>query len=59
MISMETLQCDVLVVGAGTAGLKAAHGLQVIALEARDRVGGRIATDRQQLGGTITTFGRA
>lgn len=55
MRSSETLQSDVLVIGAGIAGLKAAHdlqqnGLQVIVLEARDRVGGRIATDRSFAG---------
>ncbi len=41
--------CDVLVVGAGAAGLAAAHrlsehGLSVAVLEARDRIGGRIST---------------
>lgn len=51
MNSVETLQSDVLVIGAGIAGLKAAYdlqqnGLQVIVLEARDHVGGRIATNR-------------
>ncbi len=48
---MKNLDCDVLVIGAGIAGLKAAQdlqasGLRVIVLEARDRVGGRIETDR-------------
>ncbi len=42
---------DVLVIGAGIAGLRAAevlvaHGRRVIVLEARDRLGGRIRTDR-------------
>ncbi|HRY09516.1 MAG: FAD-dependent oxidoreductase [Actinobacteria bacterium] len=42
---------SVLVIGAGLAGLRAAEvlakaGRQVIVLEARDRVGGRIRTDR-------------
>lgn len=42
---------DVAVVGAGLAGLRCArvlvdHGLQVEVLEASDRVGGRVATDR-------------
>ena len=42
---------DVLVIGAGIAGLRAAevlvaNGRRVIVLEARDRLGGRILTDR-------------
>jgi len=41
---------DVIVIGAGAAGLAAAsllsaHGLSVLVLEARDRVGGRILTE--------------
>jgi len=44
----------VIVIGAGIAGLAAAQqlqqfGLEVIVLEARDRVGGRIATFRKGL----------
>jgi monoamine oxidase len=40
-----------LVIGAGTAGLAAAHtlnqaGESVMVLEARDRIGGRVYTDR-------------
>lgn len=42
---------DAIVLGAGVAGLKAARdlhdtGLRVVVLEARDRIGGRIWTDR-------------
>lgn len=43
---------DVIVLGAGAAGLAAAHelsraGLNVLVLEARDRAGGRILTDHE------------
>ncbi|HMP42031.1 MAG TPA: FAD-dependent oxidoreductase, partial [Roseiflexaceae bacterium] len=43
-------QVDVIVIGAGAAGLAAARnlhdtGLRVVVLEARDRIGGRIWTD--------------
>ena len=46
---MESLQPDVLIIGAGVAGLAAAGklsqaGLRVLILEARDRVGGRVLT---------------
>lgn len=43
---------DTIVIGAGVAGLTAAHllaeeGRDVVVLEARDRVGGRVVTDRR------------
>ena len=51
---------DVVVVGAGVAGLAAARLLQiqgrrVVVLEARDRIGGRVVTERS--GGRITDLG--
>lgn len=51
---------DTIVVGAGVAGLTAAKllvnaGQRVVVLEARDRVGGRVWTDRQN--GRITDLG--
>src|SRR6266498_3526179 len=50
---MEDETADVLVLGAGAAGLAAAQqlsqaGLRVIVIEARDRVGGRIFTQHVQ-----------
>lgn len=51
---------DAIVIGAGIAGLSAARlleaeGLSVVVLEARDRVGGRVTTDRSA--GRITDLG--
>ncbi|WP_053385215.1 flavin monoamine oxidase family protein [Leucobacter celer] len=47
---MEHIETDVVVIGAGVAGLTAAHrlrqrGREVLVLEARDRVGGRVKSD--------------
>jgi monoamine oxidase len=47
----RTNQADVIVIGAGVAGLAAAralieHGLDVVVLEARERIGGRVLTVR-------------
>lgn len=46
---MQSAACDVVVVGGGVAGLTAAHtlrraGLSVVVLEARSRLGGRVAS---------------
>ena len=48
---MTSLRADVVVIGAGVAGLAAArrlneHGVRVLVLEARDRIGGRVFTAR-------------
>lgn len=52
---LETEKADVLVLGAGVAGLAVAHALvdtdlDVLVLEARDRLGGRAYTDKQFAG---------
>jgi ribulose 1,5-bisphosphate synthetase/thiazole synthase len=49
--SATTLDYDVIVIGAGASGLAAAstlidNGKNVIVLEARDRIGGRVYTDK-------------
>src|SRR5215472_9887278 len=57
---MSENTCDVLIVGAGVAGLTAARalaeaGLSVMILEARDRIGGRIFT--QRIGNEVIELG--
>ncbi|HEX4663657.1 MAG TPA: FAD-dependent oxidoreductase, partial [Terriglobales bacterium] len=46
---MQSFTADVIIIGAGVAGLSAAGmlsraGIRVLVLEARDRVGGRVLT---------------
>lgn len=58
----ESLQADVCIVGAGFAGLTAAWrlaqaGRSVVVLEARDRIGGRVWTDRLSDGTPIDRGG--
>jgi phytoene dehydrogenase-like protein len=50
-VSTPPAQCDVVVVGAGLAGLTAADrltraGLEVVVVDSSDGVGGRVRTDR-------------
>ncbi len=59
-MSSETLDADVIVIGGGLAGVRAAAklkagGASVLVLEARDRLGGRTYTRR--LGGAAFDFG--
>jgi monoamine oxidase len=56
-------EVDVLIVGAGVAGIAAAHtlrqsGLTVLVLEARDRIGGRTWTDTSKLGVPVDVGGQ-
>ncbi|MGH8048631.1 MAG: FAD-dependent oxidoreductase, partial [Chthoniobacterales bacterium] len=51
-------RAEVIVIGAGMSGIAAAqrlarHGLKVIVLEGRERLGGRIWSDRQMRGATL------
>lgn len=59
-MSVREFSADVVVVGAGVTGLTAAriltnHGYSVIVVEARDRIGGRIHTERRD--GYVTDVG--
>ena len=60
LMSSENVDADVIVVGGGLAGTRAATklkagGASVLLLEARDRLGGRTYT--RQFGGTAFDFG--
>jgi len=62
-VSSERLETDVCVIGAGLAGLTAARdlvaaGRDVVVLEARDRVGGRVLTETLVDGTTIDHGGQ-
>ena len=55
---METIQTDVVIIGAGYAGIAAARKLQdagksFIVVEARDRIGGRVNTEKLACGATV------
>ena len=56
-------QCEVIVIGAGFAGLNAARhlrraGIDVLVLEARDRVGGRVWTETTPSGAVVDQGGQ-
>ncbi|GAA1903605.1 FAD-dependent oxidoreductase [Arthrobacter gandavensis] len=59
-VNIPTAEFDTVVVGAGVSGLSAAralaaNGQRVVVLEARDRIGGRLHTER--LDGRVTDLG--
>jgi monoamine oxidase len=61
MSSREIVHCDVVIIGAGMSGLSAAHELEQLGfdcrvIEARDRVGGRVQTNRRE-GGIVVESG--
>ena len=58
------IETGVVVIGAGFCGLAAAHvlmeaGVDIVVLEARDRVGGRVESVVNGLGERVDTGGRA
>ncbi len=62
-MSATVLRTQVVVIGAGFAGLSAAHalveaGVDCVVLEARDRVGGRVESSLNGLGERIDTGGQ-
>lgn len=62
-LSIQDIDCDVAVIGAGLAGLRAAErlaaaGLNCHVLEARDRIGGRLLSQRLDCGATIDLGGQ-
>lgn len=55
---MNTIKTDILIVGAGYAGIAAAKklsesGKNFVVIEARDRIGGRTLTEKQESGVTV------
>src|SRR5262245_37963884 len=59
---MRSLEHDAIVIGAGAAGLTAAlglreAGLEVVVVEARERTGGRMATEAAPGGGAPIELG--
>lgn len=60
--AVEEKRPDVIVIGAGMSGLRAAHeltraGKRVVVLEATDQVGGRVQTDRGTFAGALDMGG--
>lgn len=63
MVTMHDRRCEALVIGAGYAGLAAARelmdaGVDVVVVEARDRVGGRVWTTTTPTGAVIDHGGQ-
>ena len=62
-VAMHDRECEALVIGAGYAGLAAARelmnaGVDVLVVEARDRVGGRVWTTTTPTGAVIDHGGQ-